>query len=1242
MKPTEFYPAEFQAVALVLFLMYTLLCIFLWRKCQSKKFPACKESFGKLLSGKEKVWGKALVKTIEHLLSGKFENTVPSLLLSEDRVDVVTHVGENYRGELGIGTNENYRLRGMISVDEARIVPERDRFAGTAVSILFGADVTGLKNGDSVSGNITLSTNVGEYRIPVFVQVEEEEIASTNGQIRYLEDFARLAEEDYDEAFRLFTNRQFVLLLTGSDAQYLALYRGLTRNPVTYHRMEEFLVGCGLKEPVVISADADEASFFNLRESRQEPLTLHRSTWGNVNIEVTAEGDFLEVPKKRIMAEDFVGSVYDLDYIILKDRLGRGRSFGRIILNSFYSTIVFNVTASPGSAVRVDMVSVAKRNKIKLMRLYLDYRMERTDLKTYAARTVTLLSAIREMGDYPILYTLYEAYVNELSGKRALARNILRTLENHNFSEDPLEAKAGFLYMCHITGLLTPGQIDVVARIREWYQRKQESFILMWLLFQVDEDVSRTPGKRFFYMDTLYDVGNRSPLLYMEALSLFRKDDSLLRHITKFIRHVLTFAVRGKLLTENIALRAAYLSDNEKTFTPAMYKILSGAYEAFPSEAVLEAICKLIMKGQPGKSEYFKWYTLAVEHDLHITRLYEYYVETMPENYQKLLPLPIRKYFTMNNTLSDSKRAFLYANIIRNRKEDPGTFADYSEAMASFSSESLKERKINSDYAVIYQEFAKEIPGMEEGELLARVLFTDRIYTDDPRVREVVVCHEQLKNEEVSPLIHGTAYIRRYTPDARILFSNGQTKRYSSTVAYSVEPLMDRKELSDKCRACGVGDPGLILNICAGGGKMEPVSLRNIDAYQKMVELPDFTSSCKMDVRERLLEYYSENAENDTLDHYLRQIDYVEFAKVNKVLLIEVMISRGMYDIAFDLLTRYGFEHVDVGHLVRLTSRMISKMEGREDEELLLLSAYVFRKGKYDERTLSYLVAYFNGSLSEMVNIRMSAKAFYVETYPIDERILMRAMFIRRPVEEGSEILEHYIHEAGKKKVIKAYLIFSANAAFMGGKQLDGFIAKNIAADVDRGEEMDIVCRLALLKYYSEKDELTIHEENQLDSLLEECAARGLRFRFLQNLPGPYLTQYQLEDKVFVEHMASPSDKVVLHYKLSSDPKLKEDYRTEPMNLMYRNIFSREFILFYGEILTYYITAEHNGSVTKTPEKSVTTPSVDMEGRSRYQLINQMLSARRLGKKDVFIEKLKQYQAAGQTVGLLFTLKEET
>jgi hypothetical protein len=1177
---------------------------------------------------------------MEHLLNGKFEYEVPKLIVSPDRVDEVTQVGENFRGELNLGTDEDIRIRGIAAVDEARIVLERDKFSGTSVPILFGVDVNGLDDGDAVSGNITLTTNIGEFTVPVYVQVETKPLQSSLGSIRYLDDFVSLAQTDYPEAFKIFTGHFFTRLLTGDDEKFRTLYAGMAQNPVTYQRMEEFLVGTKKKEAVTLSTAEREASFFGMKESVKEVLRIQKNTWGYVSAEIEVEGDFIEIPKKRITDQDFVGTICDLEYVILYEKIGSGRRYGQITLKYPYQNLTFEIVASRNPAVRVDMNSIVRKNRIKLELEYLEYRMNHIDTKTWSVRTLTTLTAIRQMGEYPVLYTLYESYVDYISGDHKGARLLLRSLQDHNFTEDPLEAKAAFLYLCHMTDLITPGQIDVVAKIREWYQRKQESFVLLFILFQVDEDVNRTPSKKMILMDNLFETGCRSPLLYMEAISLLRRDDALLKRLTGFTRHVLEFAVRKNLLTEDLAVRAALLSDNEKNFSKIMYRILTKAYEMYPSPAILEAICRLLMKGDPRRSEYFRWYALAVDQDIQITRLYEYYIETMPENYQKMLPLAIRKYFAFNNALSERKKAFIYANIIRNRYEDEETYEAYRPAMEKFASDMLAEGRINENFAVIYQEFIRTVTDRAMGTAVADILFTDRLFCDDPKVRQIVVCHEELSHEAVYTLKDGVAYVSRYTPDAKIFFQDEKCRRYYSTIAYSIEPLMERRNLLLQCQALDVDETGLLLNICAGSREAVKIGIRNIDAYQHIVESDDFTEQYKQDVRQRLLEYYAENAGNDTMDRYLKKIDYVEFAKVDKVLLIEVMISRGMYDVAFDLLTRYGYEHIEVSQLVRLVSRMIEKKESREDEELLLLASYVFRRGKYDERTISYLVSWFRGGLDDMIGIRRSAKEFFAETYHLDERILLQSMFVRRHIAEGPEILEHYVHEAGRQEVIRAYLVFESIGFFMGDAKASAVFAGYIEEAYDERREMDIVCRLALLKYYSEKETLDIHEETRAEDLLDEFMKRGLRFAFYQKLPSALLTEYQLEDKVFVEQKASPEDKVILHYALSSNPSSREEYRTEPLQRIYKGIFSKEFILFYGEILSFYVTVEHRGILNQTPEKTLTMPFVDMEGRSRYQLINQMLSARKLKKEDVFRDRLHQYIHAEHMVDTLFCLEE--
>ena len=76
-------------------------------------------------------------------------------------------------------------------------------------------------------------------------------------------------------------------------------------------------------------------------------------------------------------------------------------------------------------------------------------------------------------------------------------------------------------------------------------------------------------------------------------------------------------------------MRLAYLSGYEKDYNESIYQALAKGYEQYSSEDTLEAICKYVMKGNPRKTEYFRWFSLAVEHGLRLTRLYEYYVETM-------------------------------------------------------------------------------------------------------------------------------------------------------------------------------------------------------------------------------------------------------------------------------------------------------------------------------------------------------------------------------------------------------------------------------------------------------------------------------------------------------------------------------------------------------------------------------------------------------------------------------------
>ncbi|MDO4804020.1 MAG: DUF5717 family protein [Lachnospiraceae bacterium] len=1149
--------------------------------------------------------------------------------------------GETYKAGILVNAAENAKIRAQVSTDNARIITERERYAGSSFMLNFGVDTTGLHGGDVVRGNIYLATDAGEYAIPVEVAIVVRPLESAYGTIRNLDDFARLARGNYEEAYRMFTSPAFARILEECDEDTKSLYKGLARNPVTYQRVEEFLVAACGKKPVSISADVEEGVFYNVDSSLQQTVTIHRSGWGYLDIQAEADGDFIEIPRKRILGDDFVGSVCEFNYIIRDDRMGKGRYFGKVIIRTLDQVIEIPVTASKSGPLRVDMGTISRKNIIKLTRLYVDYETDKIECKAYCTGSRSLLAAIREMGDYPTFYELYEAYIEETAGNRQDARRIMKQISSRDFRNESAETKAMFLYMGHITGFLDPQQMDIVGHVREWQRRNRESFFLLWVLFRIDPDYLRSPAKKIYAMEELFKMGCRSPLLYIEALTILRRDGSYMRRLGLFMRHVMTFAVKKEILPRDLASRLAHLSENEKTFTQPVYRLLANAYELYPLPELLTAIIHLLMKGMPVHAEYFKWYSLGVESDYRITRLYEFYVETMPETYQKLLPKQIRKYFALNTMISDRKKAFIYANIIRNADRDPATYERYEEAMKEFAVKSLAKRKIDTSYAVLYQTFSGEIARLDLENELAEVMFTCRIFTDDRRVREVVICHEELEGEEVVQVRQGEAFVNRYTPNAKVLFSDGRGNRFANAVPFSEAPLMDCAHLADICRARDCKSTGFLLYTTMGSGQMEEISARNFDAMRHIEESGEFAPFFRSKVRSQILRYIAQHAENESLDVYLKGVDYRTFSGEDKELLAAAMITRGFYREAFALLCKFGYEHVEPGQLAHLSGQLIREKEGNLDEDLLLLACAAFRQDNYDEDLLGYLVRWYDGNLDEMVRIRQAAERKAVPTVEIDERILNRCMFVKRLLPEGEDILESYAAKEGKKQVIQNYITFEADTCFAAEEAIGDFVADYIVRCIDDGEETELSWRLALLLYFSGKNSFSIHEESLIDSILDECAARGLRFAFFKRFPASFLTQYELEDKIFVEQHARPDDTVILHYRLLAAGEMEKPYDTVPLERIYRGIFSREFVLLYGETLEYYVTISRNGQELRSENHAASADTCDMDGRSRYQMINQMLECSEMEEPELLIEMIRQYRQTEELVNTLFVLEDK-
>ena len=473
-----------------------------------------------------------------------------------------------------------------------------------------------------------------------------------------------------------------------------------------------------------------------------------------------------------------------------------------------------------------------------------------------------------------------------------------------------------------------------------------------------------------------------------------------------------------------------------------------------------------------------------------------------------------------------------------------------------------------------------------------------------------------------------------------ILFQDDKQRRYVSTIPYNLTKLTDESKAVPELLELGVRERGLLLHYC----ESTTLNADNLEYFQSLAELEDCTEEYRNSVRKQILDYYAANVQDQKLDKYLEKMDFRQYALVERTTLLEILITRRMFRQAMVIVEEFGYEGLDLSCLLKMTSRMILKSDMAEDDELLALASEVYRKGKYDEVILHYLMLYRFGPLDELISIWKSARGFEMDTYDLEERILSLLIFTEDYRKEGEAVLESYVKQSGKERITGAYLTLVSYGVFVREYTMSTFIRSRLEYAFTSKWPVNLICRLALLQEISREKDPKPEYVGIAQSILEECAKENLKFAFFRKLSPELLSPYQLDDKTFVECRAVPGAKVTLFYRLDTGLGAETAYKCEPLKEMYQGIFVRTFTLFYGETLQYYFQIDEGDkdNTKKTSERSVSMKKVEGASGSKYQMLNQMLSARRLDKTQEVTDSLKDYLRQEQYVKNMFSIEKES
>lgn len=1175
---------------------------------------------------------------VDRILAGEFNKDNQFLDFSTPRIELTVHGGEICEGSFFVYGPRGRITEGRISSSRLRMKCLTESFTGSEEEIVYQFDASDMEEGESVTGEFCIISNHGEYSIPYEVTIEAEHIESSLGTVRNLFHFTNLAKTNFEEAVNLFYSEDFAQVFRNMDRQYYILYRGLSGGERKEQNVEEFLQEIKKKQKVEFLLEENEIKIDNPEANMEYRVVINRNGWGYSDLTVEAEEDFLVLEKSVIREEDFLGNCYRLPFYIAPKRLHGGKNYGCIRLYNAYTDLKVSVLVyTPPAVGRVPGIRMRKKHIImELMQYYEAFRTKKVSAASWMQETEKIVGRLVEADDRDLSSKLLQAQLLITQERHHEADWLLKQAEV--FIEDNFQP-ALYCYYLYLTTLLNRDEAyidEITEQVERIFTQNSDNWRIAWLLLYLSEEYSKSPSKRWVVLEEQYKLGCTSPVLYIEAWNLMAANPALLMKLEGFELQVLIYAAGKGLLTKDIAEMAAFLSLKQKVYLKGIYYLLKKCYEIAPGDEILRAICTLLIKENMTQKEHFAWYALGIERELRITRLYEYYMMSCELSEHVQLPKMVLMYFAYDSSLDSVHNAFLYAYVHKNRENFPELYESYREQIERFVVFQILKGRNNKWLSYLYRNVVTPVMITEEtAKGLSRVLFIHRLSIKRGDIRKVILVYEKRREEVGFAVSSKEVYLPVYGSDCRIFLEDGRGSRYCSEKDYELERLLIPDKLALMTAPFTKDDIEFDLWMCERGRTFAVINDDNVESMKRVAASEILTLQLQKEIRMKLIHFFYDNDRIRELDSFLAGLEPEMIENGNYTEVVRFMILRGMYEKAYAWIRKRGGHGIEASNIMRLCSRLID-METAEPDYIMTSLVYMaFQAGKYDENLLKYLTAYYSGTVKSMRDIWKAAVSFGVDTYGMSERILVQLLYTGAYIGEKTEVFRSYISGGAKTDIEMAYLSQCCFDYFVCDKVTEHYIMEDLQRVIERKEELPQVCKLAYTKYYAEN-------KKQIDERISPYLVQFLRELLAENMYFPYFKEYadhiifmrQFADKTMIQYQVQDGNRAVIHYLIEKD---EGEYTMEEMPDMFCGICVKQFILFFGEKMQYYITETGEGKEHLTESGTLGRSDTDREQKeSKYNLINDIAIGRTLNDEDTMSSLLYEYYEQEYLVKKLF------
>ena len=1064
-----------------------------------------------------------------------------------------------------------------------------------------------------------------------------------------------------------------------------------------------------------------KSSMRNTSDTSEYRLPIKRTGWGYTKVRVTMIGSFLSPTVSYVESGDFIGDTCAFRYKVEKHKLHAGRNFGRIILKSPYQeiSIPVEIIYRRRGDQRVRQERESRRAILEIMRhyekLHLSWAMQaqynagkandQSSAQAQKGRSnaggsgginegewlrqadelVRRLTYLRRDSILPRLYAaqlmlmqnrIHNA-VMELEGvRRKLAGVGPDEVLEMGHTQYKGESEIEYCYRQFLTALAY-NDADIytprVGRIlRERYRKNPSDWRIAWMMLQLLPEYAPGNASRWNFLKKQFLNGCRSPIIYLEAWDIIAADPEYLnlqedRRTGRyggdaFERQVLLYALRKGLLNTDIMKIVLERCDRRRDFPRSLYHVLTKAYEQEKMRSVrtdiLKCICGLLIRGNRTEPECFIWYSRAVDRGISMTRLADYYLQSLPEDYNGVIPDSVIRSAGRGGMLTTAGRAYYYRYIYQARREYPAVYEQCREDIRSYLAAQIADHRMNENLAVLYRAALKdpEIRPDNAGDL-TKLSYLSHLRTTHLDMKKAAVVYAKSSRERVYPIDKGNCILPLYGEENRIFLEDEQQNRYTASVPYTCDRMMDPVQVPDPVSLQEMSDLPFALEISGASADSFEVTDDSLQYCEILVRSAGIDPAYRTRLKLRLMDYYEKNGDRERLRAMAGTIGPEELETDVRTSTIAMMCRCGMYREAADWICACGAGSCPA-ELLAETALGLKSSGGEEkmqQSDAGRIGWAAFSRGFVKRPILELLLTTYDGLAGDLVRIRnaaVEAADDMEESDPLvvmsEDRLLSQILFSGDMIEDQELLLlREYARGGTHRSLAGAGIAQYCHYVFADWHAMGPEIMKLITDADQDGMSIEPICKLAFLKHLAERTEgFSEREGETAERFLTSLLRKEIVFPFFRRFAGvgPGLRLYDRETMIEYHNPAGvrgARGHVVIHCSIDRGGK-QEPFVAREMKEMVRGFYVSSFFLFYGEQVHYFITDDPEEKNFVESGTIGQDALIDLAENDRFAAIDRISIAAARREREKTAQLLQEYSKKEYLTGELFGTEEDS